>query len=89
MNTANFPNNRARKQDEAKERQAAYSALTPQQRLDGVDRRLGAGVGARRERAKLAKAIAAEGVKMVEAESLPTEKAAKPRRQKRDDKRGS
>lgn len=40
-------------------RQAEYDALTPQQKLDRIDERLGKGVGAAKERARLAKKLAA------------------------------
>jgi hypothetical protein len=42
------------KQAEALERQAAYAALSVQQKIDLLDRRLGVGVGAKKQRAKLA-----------------------------------
>lgn len=44
-------------QDEAAARKEAYSKLSPQQKLDSLDRRLGAGVGAARERTKLEKQL--------------------------------
>ena len=49
--------NRAARQAEAKERNAARAALTDQQQLDRLDKILGAGVGAAKERARLAKRI--------------------------------
>tara|TARA_B100000131_G_scaffold290440_1_gene303206 strand:+ start:665 stop:871 length:207 start_codon:yes stop_codon:yes gene_type:complete len=49
--------NRAARQAEAKERNAARAALTDQQQLDRLDKILGAGVGATKERARLAKRI--------------------------------
>ena len=48
---------RAARQAEAKERNAARAALTDQQQLDRLDKILGAGVGATKERARLAKRI--------------------------------
>jgi hypothetical protein len=42
----------ARRQ-EAKQRQEEYNALTPRQRLDKLDMKFGAGVGAKKEREKL------------------------------------
>lgn len=44
----------------AKGRKFDYSTKTPRQRLNILDRRLGKGVGARKERARLQAAIAAE-----------------------------
>lgn len=40
------------------ERAAYYAALTVQQKIDRLDKRLGKGIGAVKERAKLAKALA-------------------------------
>ena len=55
--------NRAARQAEAKERNAARAALTDQQQLDRLDKILGAGVGATKERARLAKRIEAPASK--------------------------
>lgn len=49
--------NRTARQAEAQERNAARAALTDQQQLDRLDKILGAGVGAAKERARLAKRI--------------------------------
>ena len=45
--------NRAARQAEAQERNAARAALTDQQQLDRLDKILGVGVGATKERARL------------------------------------
>lgn len=45
------------KRKEGAERQEAWSKLTPQQQLDELDRRLGKGVGATKQRARLALVI--------------------------------
>lgn len=96
MNTANFPEKKARKQEEAKARQAACDALTPQQRLAALDT---LGFTASKERARLQKQLAA----LVEAQnaspvmvvhgsatiSEPTEPKSKSQRQNRKDKRGA
>lgn len=55
--------NRSIRQAEAKERNEARAALTDQQQLDRLDKILGAGVGAKKERARLAKRISSEGSK--------------------------
>ena len=44
---------KADRQAEAKERQEAYNKLTPKQKLDKLDKKLGEGVGAKKQRAKL------------------------------------
>ena len=44
---------RERRADVAKKNQAAHDKRTPKQQLKELDKRLGAGVGATRERAKL------------------------------------
>jgi len=41
------------RQSEALERQAVWSKMTPQQKLNDLNRRLGEGVGAIKQRAKL------------------------------------
>lgn len=52
--------NRKNRQEEAQERNAARTALTDQQQLDRLDKVLGAGAGATKERARLAKRIEGE-----------------------------
>ena len=59
MIPANFPGRHEKRAKEAVERQEAFGKLSPQQRLAILDSRLGAGVGAVRQRAKLAKMISA------------------------------
>jgi len=51
--------NRTARKAEAQERNAARAALTDQQQLDRLDKTLGAGLGAKKERARLAKRIEA------------------------------
>jgi hypothetical protein len=46
---------KATRHREAEERNAAYAALTPSQKLGRIDQRLGFGKGAKRERARLAR----------------------------------
>jgi hypothetical protein len=55
--------NRATRREEAKERNAARAALTDQQQLDRLNKILGVGVGAKKERERLAKRIVAEAKK--------------------------
>jgi hypothetical protein len=45
---------RQRRRQEALERDAACAALTPKERLANLDKRYGPGMGAKRERARLA-----------------------------------
>ena len=42
---------------EAKERQEAYNKLSPQQKIASLDNKLGKGIGATKQRAKLQKEI--------------------------------
>ena len=58
--------NRTARQAEAKERNAARAALTDQQQLDRLNKILGVGVGAKKERARLAKRIVDEAKKKKE-----------------------
>lgn len=52
------PNHKAKfRVDKAKERQAAYDNLTIQQKIDRLDSKLGKGVGAARQRARLAQQL--------------------------------
>lgn len=48
---------RPTKREQAAERQAFVQTQTPAQRIAALDKRLGVGVGAKRERAKLAKLL--------------------------------
>ena len=49
--------NRTARQADAKERAAARAALTDQQQIDRLDRLFGEGVGAKKERSRLARQI--------------------------------
>jgi len=51
------PDNYAFRQREAQERQEAYNKLSPTQKLALLDARLGKGVGAERQRARLTEQI--------------------------------
>lgn len=46
-----------RRQEAARERQAAHDKLTPAQKIAKLDRKLGVGQGAKKERAKLAQKV--------------------------------
>jgi hypothetical protein len=45
---------------QAAEREAAWRALSPKEQLAVIDRRLGVGQGAKKQRARIAKALAEE-----------------------------
>ena len=47
----------ARRRTEATERQMAYDKLTPAQKLEALDEKLGKGVGAKKQRARLEKLV--------------------------------
>lgn len=47
------PDNNEIKQSEASERNASWSKLSPKEQLEALDRRLGKGVGAAKQRARL------------------------------------
>lgn len=47
------PDNNEIKQNEANERNAAWSKLSPKEQLEALDRRLGKGIGAQKQRARL------------------------------------
>jgi hypothetical protein len=64
--------NRSARQAEAQERNAARAALTDQQQLDRLDTILGVGIGAKKERARLAKRI----VEVAKKTSAPKKKKA-------------
>lgn len=51
------PERRDQKRGEAEERTAAWRAMTPQEKLKDLDARLGVGLGAVKQRAKLNAAI--------------------------------
>lgn len=53
------PDHAADKRAEAVERNAAWAELSPQKQLAELDRRLGKGQGARKQRARLARAARA------------------------------
>ena len=49
--------NKNRRRDDAEQRQVEYTKLTIQQRIDKLDKFLGKGIGAKRERARLNKLL--------------------------------
>jgi hypothetical protein len=57
------PDNHQDQVNEAKERQAAWDGLSIQQKLDSLDTRLGKGVGAVKQRARLVVALTARQTK--------------------------
>lgn len=65
------------RQKQAEARNAAFQALTPEQRLAKLDDRLGVGVGAKRQRAILAKLMAEDKTKKAEQAIEDAKKAEK------------
>lgn len=61
MPRKNFPNRKKERHESAQERQQARSERSPQEQLALLDRRLGKGVGAAKERERLAKLIEKQG----------------------------
>jgi len=55
----NSPERKDQRRKDAQVRAEQRGLLTPQQQIDRLDKRLGAGVGAKKERAKLTKLIEA------------------------------
>jgi len=51
------PDRRDQRRNEAKHRQARWDAMTPAQKIESLDRRLGEGQGAKSQREKLAKLV--------------------------------
>ena len=47
------PDNRKHRQEEAKERNESWASLSPAAQLKELDRRLGPGMGAKKQRAKI------------------------------------
>ena len=76
------------RQISADERQEAHAALTPEQRLNKLDRRLGEGIGAKSERARLAKALKALEKTIVESVTAKVEATIKATEQKVEPKMG-
>lgn len=68
--------------DEAKERQAAYDDLTIQQKLDLLDRRLGAGLGAVKQRARLLREQSKPKVQETKKDVTPTQNGEETKAQK-------
>lgn len=57
MKPKNFPRRRKQRQTEAEFRQDVAANTSPKRQLELLDERLGAGVGAKKERAKLQKSV--------------------------------
>ena len=72
------PDRNEDKRAEARERDAAWSALSPEQQLANLDSRLGKGKGAKRQRARIAKVISAKSpVDLYQRTNHPTTPADK------------
>lgn len=69
MNPTNFPGRKKFRQEQAVTMQEAANKLTPEAKLANLDKKLGVGVGAKKERAKLQSKILAR--KQVTVESTP------------------
>ena len=52
-----MPKTKSDKRDEAETRQEEYDKLTIQQKIDKLDKKLGKGIGAKRQRTKLEKKL--------------------------------
>ena len=74
------PDNKKFRQEEAKERQEAYSKLSNKEKLTLLDVRLGNGVGAKKQREKLSKSTPK---KEVVASQEVAEVAAEPKQERR------
>ena len=73
------------KRQEAVERQEAYDKLSVQEKIDLLDRRLGKGVGATKQRLKLSMPSEKDVlVENTEAETVAVEEVAKPRMKAKD-----
>lgn len=68
------------KAEQAIERNEAWAKLTPAQQLNELDRRLGKGVGAKKQRARLAKLVS---MPVVEAKMTQTQVAVAPVKEKK------
>jgi len=80
MNPTNFPGRKKLRKEEGVVRQAACDRLTPVERLARLDLRLGAGVGAVKERARLAKLLVVKAPNETTAdETKKPQKASKNR----------
>lgn len=72
------PDNTPHKRTEAAERQAAYDALSSKEKIALLDNRLGKGVGAEKQRARIAaEAEAAKNPKPQKGEKVVKDKAEK------------
>lgn len=77
------PDNTAYKQQEAKGRDAAWAALTPLEQIASLDRRLGKGLGAVKQRSKVALRLAA-GSKPVAKQPVAAPVAVAPKLKAKD-----
>ena len=69
MNPANFPDNKHRKQTEAKIRQTEWNKISPTEKLRALDRRPGA---SKKERARIIKHVGANTINKLVAGGVPT-----------------
>lgn len=89
------PDNNEHKQREAKERNADWATLSPKQQLEMLDRRLGKGVGAKKQRNRLVAILSRTSsgktvdVPLVEQHTRPEKTKAKDRRETQQQDRPS
>lgn len=88
MNPTNFPGRKKFRQEQAVTMQEAANKLTPEQKLASLDKNLGVGVGAQKERAKLARKILAKNQVAVntEVQNTSEESPTKPEKKSRKKK---
>jgi len=85
----NMPHRKNLRREEGNERDAETAKLSPQQRLERLDRRLGEGVGAVKERARLTQLMASASQKKAAEKQVEEskEKAAEAKKPKKTPKK--
>jgi hypothetical protein len=88
MNSLNFPRRLETARAEANERNAARASRSSAEQIKVLDARLGVGIGAVRERARLAKPVAVSKPAKVEVEAVTTQTEVRPRDRKGASRKG-